>query len=141
MFVIMNKFVIFLLGFIICLVSCNSYDKNTDRWEGITDDRLQIHLSEFFPLDEKTSKDTIADIIKQRMDARASLILASYISINLARNKISGNNDMILNELIDNTVKKGVLINYLCSENNHCNALGVYNVMELLKRLKIMNNQ
>ena len=136
----MKKIITILYFIIFFLISCSS-NKDAVRWEGIKDNRLQIYLSEFFPLDEQVSDNKIEAIIKQKLDARASLILASHISINLVRDKISEKNDIVLNELIDNAIKTGMLINYSCSENNRCNALAEYDITELLERFDIINNK
>ena len=124
-----------------CLLSCRSYNKNSERWEGLSENRLTIVLAEFFPFEENLADDKITAIIKQRVDARASLILASHISINLERNKISPKNDVALNKLINDTVISGKLINHYCTENNYCTATAEYDIIELLKKLTAINNQ
>jgi len=137
----MKKKITIITVVLIYLLSCRSYNKNTERWEGLSETRLTIVLAEFFPFEENLTNDKITAIIKQRVDARASLILASHISINLKRNKISPKNDVALNKLINDAVISGKLINHYCTENNHCTATAEYDIIELLKKLTAINNQ
>jgi hypothetical protein len=137
----MKKIITAIFSIMVSLVSCSSYNKDTAAWEGISDNGLHIIISEFFPFDEKATNNQIMAIVKQRLDARASLIMASYISINLTRDQISIKNDTALNDLINNAVSSGKLISYHCSENNHCTASGEYNITELLKKLSVINNK
>ena len=119
--------------FIICMISCSSYNKSNEVWEGISDNTLKIVISEFFPFEENTGNDKIKIILKQRLDERASLLIASHISINLSRDKISHKVDLTLNNLINDAIAGGKLLNYFCSENNHCTADAEYNITEIIK--------
>jgi len=135
------KIKLFLSLQILVLISCNSYKTDSEPWEGISENIMKITISEYFPFEENAGNDYIKSQIKGKLDQRASLIIASYISINLLRNKISHDTDVTLNNLINETITKGKLLNFNCSENNYCTAYGEYNITELQKNLKIINNQ
>ena len=137
----MKKVIIILYAIIISLLYCSSYNSNSEKWEGISGSRLKIVIAEFFPFEENVMNNKIEAIVKQRADSRASLIMASYISINLSRDKISPANDVALNNLINESVSTGKLTDYHCSENNYCNASAEYDITALLKKLEAINNQ
>ena len=137
----MGKYIITLvLAIATGLLSCRSFN-STEKWEGISENRLKIVISEFFPFDENISNEKISVLIKHKLDTRASLIMASHISINLAREKISQKNDLVLNDLINKALGTGKLINHYCSENNHCSAEAEYDLTTLLNKLSAINNQ
>jgi hypothetical protein len=126
---------------IIYLLACASLNPTNGQWEGISGDTLRIIISEFFPLEENVTDEYISKILKQRLDQRASLIIASYISINLSRNKVSTEVDVTLNSLINKSISQGKLINFHCRENNYCTAYADYDISEIIKNLSIINNQ
>jgi hypothetical protein len=133
--------IIIQIFFIISLISCISFNTSNEQMEGITDNTLKIIIAEFFPFEEKSSNEKIESVLKQKLNERASLVIASYISINLSRNKISPKVDITLNNLINEVLAQGKLINYHCTENNHCTAHAEYNINELIKNLSSINNQ
>jgi hypothetical protein len=137
----MKKKFISIFSVCICTLLCGCIITKSEKWEGITENRLKVIIAEFFPFDEKITNQKIAVIIKQRADTRASLIMASYVSINLARNKISPANDLALNSLINETISAGKLIDFHCTENNHCDARAEYDITALVKKLETINNQ
>jgi len=137
----MKKLIIILSAIIVFLLSCRSYYSNSVKWEGISENLLKIVIAEFFPFEENITDDKIKVIVKQRADSRASLIMASHVSIKLARDKVSPANDVDLNNLINQSVASGKLIDYHCFENNYCTATAEYDIFELLKKLAEINNQ
>jgi len=120
---------------------CGSFNNTPEQWEGISGNSMIIIISEFFPFEENISTDDIKKQIIERLNQRASLVVASYISINLSRNKISHQNDITLNNLINDTISSGKLLKYDCSENNYCTSDGGYNITELQKNLETINKQ
>ena len=137
------KIKIFLMFLIIvlCQINCMNYKTDPVSWEGISDNTMKITISEFFPIEENESNEKIKNQIKEKLNQRASLIIASYISINLPRNRISHETDVNLNNLINEAIKNGKLLNYDCSENSYCTAHGEYDITELQKNLKLLNTQ
>jgi len=116
-------------------------NRNIEQWEGISADTLKISISEFFPLDENAEAESSKIQIKERLNQRASLLIASYITINLPRNKISESNDQLFNKLISEIISNGKVVNIECSENYYCSASSEYNISELKKSLEQINKQ
>ena len=118
---------------------CRSFNADSEKWEGISGNVLKVTVSEFFPFNENVTNENIEAAIKDRLNQRASLIIASYITINLPRNTISHDTDILLNNLINNIINDGKVINYECNDYNYCSAHSEYNITELqnnLERLK-----
>lgn len=129
-------FFIILIIVLLSLTGC-CYSKNvSEPWEGITCNTLKITISEFFPFEENVSTDLVKQQINERLNQRASLIIASYISINMPRNKISRENDLIFNKMIDKIISSGNLSDYECYENNYCRAHINYDISEVQNKLK-----
>jgi len=139
----MKKLVFLLIQTLILvyLTGCASSSASSEMWEGISGNTLKVTISEFFPFEDDATNDTIKLQIKERLNQRASLIIASHITINLARNKISHEVDITLNKLINETITGGKMINFDCNENNYCAAHGEYDITELQKNLESINNQ
>lgn len=135
-----NLFFITYISLLIFSTGCGSYKTVYDQFEGISDNTLIIIISEFFPFEEHISNEAIKSQIIERLNQRASLVIASYISLNLSRNKISNDNDIILNNLMNEIISRGKLLRLDCSENNYCSANGEYDIAELKKKLESINN-
>jgi len=123
------------------LAGCSSYKTTAEQWEGISGNTLIIFISEFFPFDENISSEDIKNQVTERLNQRASLIIASYISLNLSRDKISHDTDTTLNNLMNDTISSGKLLKFDCSEYNYCTANSVYDIAELQKNLESINNR
>jgi hypothetical protein len=76
---------------------------------------------------------------RERLNQRCSLLLAGYIVMSIDRNKSSYETDMLFNKLMDEAIKQGEIISIDCSENNHCRAIGEYNILEIQKQLEYIN--
>jgi len=126
--------------FSVLLSSCSSFKADTSTWEGISGEILQVTLYEFFLFEENAETGEIKNQILAKLNQRAALLIASHISINLSREKISKNTDLVLNKKIDEIIKTGRLINYSCSENNYCSANREYNLGGLQQTLESLNN-
>ena len=122
-------------------ICCRSLNTGFEPWEGISDNSLRVIISEFFPLEENLTADDIHNQIKERLNQRASLIIASYISINLPRNKISNETDNTFNKLINEIITDGKQIKYDCSESNYCTGSSEYNIKDLHSFLESLNKQ
>ncbi len=130
-----------LLLIFISSIGCAGFRTASEQWEGISNNTLRITIAEFFPFEEIVTNDEIKIQIKEKLNQRATLIIASHLSINLDRKKINGETDVLLNKLINNAISTGTLSNYECSENNYCTAFSEYDITELQKNLETINNQ
>jgi len=138
----MNRklYLLILLFSIVTFQQCSSFKNNYVLWEGISGDKLKVTISDFFPLNENENTYNVQFEIKEKLNQRASLILASHISINLRKNRISSHSDIIFNKLITETITNGKLINYECNENNYCTANGEYIITEIEKYIQTLND-
>ncbi len=122
-------------------MKCGSFKSAEEPWEGISGNTLRVYISEFFPFEENVTGNDIQNLIKERLNQRATLIIASNISINLDRSKITKETDIILNKLINDTISKSRVGSYDCSENNLCTAFGEYDITEILQNLESINTE
>jgi len=136
----LKSFLLFIILTLISNAGCIS-PKAEESWEGISDNTLKITISEFFPFEDNATDEFVKKQINEKLNQRASLILASHITINLTRNKISKDVDVAINKLINDTINNGKMVQYECNENNYCSAHGEYNTTELQKNLELINNQ
>lgn len=123
------------------LIQCRSAGIYSEAWEGISENTLKITISEFFPLDEDVTMEEIKALLTERLNQRASLIMASHLSINIPKDKSSRELDYTLNRLINDSITTGKVLDYDCSENNYCRAHGEYDITELQKNLFELNKQ
>ncbi len=136
----LKSFLLFIIFALISSAGCIT-PKPEESWEGISDNTLKITISEFFPFEDNATDEFVKKQINEKLDQRASLILASHITMNLARNKISKDTDITINRLINDTINSGKMVQYECNENNYCSAHGEYNIAELQRNLELINNQ
>ncbi|HOP61724.1 MAG TPA: hypothetical protein PK358_00565 [Spirochaetota bacterium] len=130
---------IILAVLLLVLISCEKSGVKSDRWEGFHGEKMRVMISEFFIPDEKDPLAIPEDKIKKRVSQRASLMLASYININLPREKISPASDSTFNRLINETLQAPETISSECLENNHCTVITEYDITPVnreLERLK-----
>ncbi len=125
----------------ILLTGCSGMHTGSEPWEGISGDTLKVTIYEFFLFEEKATSEEVKNQIMAKLNQRAALLIASHLSMNLSRDKISSNNDLILNRTIDEIIQSGKLTDYSCSENNYCSAYSEYNVAGLHQTLELINNQ
>jgi hypothetical protein len=130
-----------LLCIIVLLCTACAAPKTEEPWEGITGNTLKVTISEFFPFEENETDESIKIRINEKLNQRASLIIASHITINLDRNKITGNLDVTINKLINEAVTGGRMTGFECNENNYCDAHGEYDITELQENLEFINKQ
>jgi len=123
------------------LTSCIGIQSGSEPWEGITGNTLKVTVYEFFLFEEKETTEDIKNHILAKLNQRAGLLIASHISINLSRDKISKDTDNVLNNIINEITRSGRLVYYDCNENNYCSANSEYNIADLLKTLESINNQ
>ena len=128
-------------GILILLFTACTSPKTGEPWEGITGNTLKVTISEFFPFEENETDESIKIRINEKLNQRASLIIASHITINLDRNKISGNIDNTINKLINEAVTGGRMTGFECNENNYCAAHGEYDITVLQTNLEFTNKQ
>jgi hypothetical protein len=126
---------------IVFFTGCFALQTGSESWEGITGETLKVTVYEFFLFEENASSEEIKNHIMIRLNQRAALLIASHLSMNLSRDKISKSNDIILNNKINEIIESGKLTDYICSENNYCSANSEYNVGGLQKILESINNQ
>lgn len=137
----MKLIVFHLAAAIFWLCGCISAGIDNTAWEGITGSRMRIIVSEFFPYDNNETAERTENQVKEKLNQRATLIIASHISVNLKRDRVTAETDKKLNDLINAAVSKGELVKYGCDENNYCTAHGEYDVAELLKSLDEINSR
>ena len=128
-----------LLCIIVLICTVCAAPKTGEPWEGITGKTLKVTISEFFPFEENETDESIKIRINEKLNQRASLIIASHITINLDRNKISGNIDSTINKLINEAISGGRMTGFECNENNYCAAHGEYDITELQENLESIN--
>ncbi|MCL1865247.1 MAG: hypothetical protein FWF73_05490 [Spirochaetes bacterium] len=120
---------------LIYLSGCSSFDNTSELWEGVSDNTLRVIISEYIPYHESNSND-IKMPVRERLDQRGSLLIASYIVMNLDKSKSSYETDMLFNNLMDEAIKHGEIVSIDCTENNYCRATGEYNISEIQKKLE-----
>lgn len=131
--------IISILAFCLMIISCRTSQDKADRWEGFTGDKMHIMISEFFMPDEKSPAVIPEQLIKERIEQRASLLLASYININLPREKVSSETDATFNRLINESLAAPKTLLYDCSDNNYCTVITEFDIATVnreLERLK-----
>lgn len=124
--------------FTLPILSCGGKIRS-EMWEGFTGDRMRVVVSEFFMPDEKNPSAIPEQMIKERVSQRASLLLASYVNINLPREKISHETDSLFNRLIAESLAAPGTISSECTENNYCTVLTEFDIAPVnreLERLK-----
>jgi len=124
---------------IIYLIGCSSFNSSSELWEGVADNTLRVIISEYFPYNEVNSNDSINVSAKEKLDQRGSLLMASYIVMNLDKSKSSHEIDVLFNNLMAEAIRQGKIINIDCSDNNYCRAIGEYDISEILQRLESIN--
>jgi len=133
----MNKIIhiIFFISLILIL-SCSTSHVQSERWEGFTGDRMRVVVSEFFMPDEKNPSAIPEQLIRERVTQRASLLLASYVNINLPRDRVSPESDSLYNKLINESLALPKTISLECMENNYCTIITEFNIAPVNKELK-----
>jgi hypothetical protein len=119
---------------LIFLLGCSSLNDTSELWEGLSDNTLRVVISEYIPSHEVNDND-ITTSVREKLNQRGSLLIASYIVMNLDKSKSSYETDTLFNNLIDESIKQGKIISIDCSENNNCRAIAEYNISEILKKL------
>lgn len=129
-------FFIVLYTFIQALSACSTSQPQLQKWEGFTDNKMRVVVSEFFMPDETNPNAIPEQMIKDRVTQRASLLLASYININLPREKVSPESDALFNKLINDALAAPETIISECSENNFCTVITDFNIAPVNRELK-----
>jgi len=128
---------ILLTVLLISVTSCISSHNQSEKWEGFTGDRMRVVISEFFLPDEQNPSAIPDQMIRERVLQRASLLLASYVNMNLPRDKVSHESDELFNRLISNSLSSPKIISSECLENNYCTIITEFDIapvnMELVK--------
>jgi hypothetical protein len=130
---------IFFVSFILIL-SCSTSHVQSERWEGFTGDRMRVVISEFFMPDEKNPNAVPEKLIKERVSQRASLLLASYVNINLPRDKVSPESDALFNKLINEALASPAIIFSECHENNYCTIITEFDIAPVNRKLEESGN-
>ena len=130
-----------LLSIVILIYTACIAPKTGEPWEGITGNTLKVTISEFFPFEDNETDESIKIRINEKLNQRASLIIACHITLNLDRSRISGNVDVTINKLINEAVTGGRMTGFECNENNYCAAHGEYDITELQENLESINKQ
>ena len=122
---------------LIYLLGCSSFNDTSELWEGVSDNTLRVVISEYIPYNEINND--IETSVREKLNQRGTLLMASYIVMNLDRSKSSYETDTLFNNLIGETIAQGKIISMDCSENN-CRAIAEYNISAILKELENYNS-
>jgi|GEM_PF-1921103 len=129
-----------LIIFSFLFFSCFNANKTYNKYrEGLYGTNLHVYVSDTFSMEDEKKGMKIEDYILKRTEIRATALLASYISLNLDRSKISVDTDRVLNLSIINSVKSSKISFMECSESLHCTAEIVYDASPVLNTLKTIN--
>jgi len=132
----MKKITVILLTVLLLpVMSCISSNIQSEMWEGFTGDRMRVIISEFFMPDEKNPSAIPEQIIRERVLQRASLLLASYININLPRDKVSPESDELFNKLINESLSSPKTVSSECLENNYCTVITDFDIAPVNREL------
>lgn len=127
---------IILSSFLLCIMSCQSTQVQSEKWEGFSGDKMRVVISEFFIPDEKDPSAIPEQMIRERITQRASLLLASYVNINLQRDRVSPESDALFNRLIAESLSSPVTLFSECSENNYCTVISEFDITSVNRELK-----
>lgn len=119
--------------------SCSTGSHRKPAYEGFDCSRLIVFISELIPEKQNITDDQLSAILTAKLNQRASVILACYVSININRSKVSSSNDLILNNTINETLSHGKIIRYSFNERGYCEAWGEYDIEGFLKIIDGIN--
>ncbi len=125
---------------VILTLSCNSPGSRKLFYEGFNGNRLIVFVSEFIP-EEKNTDAQLSIILMDKLNQRAFMILACYVSININRLKVSPSNDQMLNNTITAALSQGTVVQYSFNEKGYCEALAEYDISDFFKVIDKINNQ
>ncbi|HPS56530.1 MAG TPA: hypothetical protein PK514_00355 [Spirochaetota bacterium] len=137
----LKKIPVFFLVFI--TLSCNSYyyRQVPNPYEGFKGNMLTVFISEFIPDDKKNSGGQLSPILMDKLNQRAFMILACYVSISVNRSKVSSSNDLLLNKVINSTLSQGRIIQYRFNEKGYCEVFAEYDISVFLSAVDDINNK
>ncbi|MCL2154854.1 MAG: hypothetical protein FWH53_04235, partial [Leptospirales bacterium] len=72
---------------LIYLLGCSSFNDTSELWEGVSDNTLRVVISEYIPYNEINND--IETSVREKLNQRGTLLMASYIVMNLDRSKSS----------------------------------------------------
>lgn len=125
--------------FIIILFSCNTGSNRKNSYEGFNGNRLVVFVSELIPEKQSITDDQLSAVLMEKLNQRASVILACYVSININRAKVSSSSDLALNKTINETIYHGKIIHYSFNERGYCDAFGEYDISNVFEVIKNIN--
>jgi len=120
----------------ISLFSCTSISGRDENWEGFSHDVMRIIISEYFPPVETDEQKIPQQLINERTEMRAALMLASYVNLKIPRNAVNRQTDILFNRLITESLTRVRTISSSCDENSHCHVITEYNIAEINRELK-----
>ena len=122
------------------ITSCATYNKKI-LYEGFNGQCLIVYISEFLPEEKQDTPEQISSHLTEKLNQRAFLILACYVSINIDRTKVSASNDRLLNDMINSILSKGHIVEYSFNGRGYCEAYGEYEVSAFYQLINKINNQ
>jgi len=134
----MKKVIIHLL---VILILAGCLNNSRIRREGFSSGKLTVYVYEFIPENRENTDERIMKILREKLDYRALMLMACYVSIHLERNKISKTNDNLLNKAINETLASANILYFSCDDSSYCEAAAEYDAGELLQTLELINNQ
>ena len=120
--------------------SCISTGKIKILYEGFEGNKLTVFISEFIP-EKKQTEAQLSTLLQEKLNQRAFIILACYVSININRSKVSSPNDQMLNDTINSAIAHGAIIQYSFNEEGYCEAFAEYELSGFFKVIDEINNQ
>jgi hypothetical protein len=109
-------------------------------YEGFNGNTLTVFIIEFIP-EEINTEAALSPQLQEKLNQRAFIILASYVSININRSKVSPANDRLLNNIITSTLSQGRIVQFSFNEKGYCEAFAEYDISSFFKILNEINNQ
>lgn len=125
---------------VILALSCASSGNRKPLYEGFSGNTLTVLIIEFIP-EEKNTEAALRPLLLEKLNQRAFIILASYVSININRSKVSAATDRLLNDIISSTLSQGRIVQFSFNEKGYCEAFAEYDMTGFFKVMNEINNQ
>lgn len=120
-------------------ISCNK--SIHFRYEGFTDSKLTVYVTEYIPQTGQNTAEKIQSILTEKCGYRAFKILACYASIHVDRKKVTPAADELLNRTVNEIIAEGKIIYSDCNDESYCEAFSEYNAKKFFDAIDTINNR